>query len=141
MFIRAVQKKDKKKDKTYISYRLTHSYRIGNKTRQIVLLNLGKLEGVDKSYHKPLANRIEELITGVSSLFFSDIPVEIETLAQSFAKQISKEKIFQSNKGKTISKEVENNYQNINLDSLEQTESREIGGEWLVKQAFVIVNK
>lgn len=136
MFIRAVQKKDKKKDKTYIYYRLTHSYRIGNKTRQVVLLNLGKLEGVDKAYHKPLANRIEELITGVTSLFFSDIPVEIENLAQSFAKQISKEKIFQPNKGKIISKEVENNYQNINLDSLEQTESREVGGEWLVKQTF-----
>lgn len=136
MFIRAVQKKDKSKVKTYTYYRLTHTYRIGNRIRQSVLLNLGKLEHIHKEDHKILANRIEELITGVQNSLFSVVPDEIEELAQSFAKQISKEKIFSPNKGKAISKEVESNYQNINLDSLEQTESKDIGGEWLVKQAF-----
>ncbi len=136
MFIRAVQKKDKSKTKTYTYYRLTHSYRIGNKTRQSVLLNLGKLENIPKSDHKDLANRIEEIITGAENTLFSSVSDDIEDLAQSFAKQISKEKIFPSNKGKSISKEISNNYQNVDLDSLEQIESKEIGGEWLVKQAF-----
>ena len=54
MFIRAVQKKDKKKKTTYTYYRLTHSYRIGNKTRQSVLLNMGKLENVPKVKHKSI---------------------------------------------------------------------------------------
>ena len=136
MFIRAVQKKDKSKTKTYTYYRLTHSYRIGSKTRQSVLLNLGKLEDIPKSDHKDLANRIEEIITGAENTLFSSVSDDIEDLAQSFAKQISKEKIFPSNKGKSISKEISNNYQNVDLDSLEQIESKEIGGEWLVKQAF-----
>ena len=136
MFIRAVQKKDKSKTKTYTYYRLTHSYRIGNKIRQSVLLNLGKLETISKSDHKALANRIEEIITGAENTLFLSVSDDIENLAQSFAKQISKEKIFPSNKGKLISKEVDSNYQNVNLDSLEQIESKEIGGEWLVKQAF-----
>ena len=136
MFIRAVQKKDKSKTKTYTYYRLTHSYRIGNKTRQSVLLNLGKLGTISKSDHKVLANRIEEIITGAKNTLFLSVSNDIENLAQSFAKQISEEKIFPSNKGKSISKEVDSNYQNVDLDSLEQIESKEIGGEWLVKQAF-----
>ena len=136
MFIRAVQKKDKSKTKTYTYYRLTHSYRIGNKTRQSVLLNLGKLETISKSDHKGLANRIEEIITGAKNTLFLSVSTDIEDLAQSFAEQISREKIFPSNKGKSISKEVGSNYQNVNLDSLEQIESKDIGGEWLVKQAF-----
>lgn len=136
MFIRAVQKKDKSKMKTYTYYRLTHTYRIGNKIRQTVLLNLGKLETISKKDHKLLANRIEEIITGAENSLFPIVSKEIEELAQSFAKQISKEKIFSPKKGKSISKEIDSNYQNINLDSIEQIESKDIGGEWLVKQAF-----
>ena len=136
MFIRAVHKKDKSKSKTYTYYRLTHSYRIGNKTRQSVLLNLGKLESISKSDHKTLANRIEEIITGAENSLFPSLSPEIENLAQSFAQQISKDKIFPSTKGKSISKDIDRNYQNVNLDSIEQVESSQIGGEWLVKQAF-----
>ena len=140
MFIRAVQKKDSKKKTTYTYYRLTSSHRIGGKVRQTVILNLGKLEGVDKSEHKNLANRIEEIISGVQNTLFTTVSDEIEELAQSFAQQIEKEKIFPSKKGKTISKEIKNNYQNVDLESLEQIESKDIGGEWLVKQAFDRLN-
>jgi len=137
MFIRAVVKKDKSKQHSYTYYRLTHSYRVGTKNRQMVVLNLGKLEGLDKKYHKPLANRIEELVTGLDSgLFPLELSDTVEDLAQSFAKQISREKIFGTTKGKSISKDIETNYQTVNLDSIDQLESKEIGGEWLVKQAF-----
>lgn len=138
MFIRAVVKKDKSKQKSYTYYRLTHSYRVGSKTRQIVLLNLGKLEGIDKKHHKLLANRIEELISGLHSLLLPlELPDAIEELAQGFSKQIAKEKIFKNTqKGLPISKAPQNNYQNINLDTISQLHSREVGGEWLVKQAF-----
>jgi len=99
-------------------------------------LNLGKLESISKSDHKTLANRIEEIITGVENVLFPSTSPEIENLAQLFAQQISKDKIFPSNKGKAISKDIDRNYQNVNLDSIEQVESAQIGGEWLVKQAF-----
>jgi hypothetical protein len=99
-------------------------------------LNLGKLESISKSDHKALANRIEEIITGAENALFPSLSPEIENLAQSFAQQISKDKIFPSNKGKAISKDIDCNYQNVNLDSIEQVESSQIGGEWLVKQAF-----
>lgn len=136
MFIRAVHKKDRKKETTYTYYRLTHSYRVGNKTRQTVILNLGKLEGLDKKYHKPLANRIEELVLGFANRLFNDLPTEVEAMAQRFSSQISREKIFSSRKGKVISKDLDSNFQNVDLATMEQNESRTMGGEWLVKQAF-----
>jgi hypothetical protein len=137
MYIRAVIKKDKSKQKSYTYYRLTHSYRVGSKSRQQVILNLGKLEGIDKEHHKPLADRIEELVTGIGTGFLSlALSEELEVLAQSFAKQISREKIFSSTKGQLISKEVENNYQTVDVDTFEQIESKQIGCEWMVKQAF-----
>jgi len=136
MFIRTVHKKDPKKKTTYTYYRLTSSHRIGDKVRQTVILNLGKLEGIDKSEHKHLANRIEEIISGTGNTLFTTVSEQIEELAQYFAKKIEKEKIFPSKKSKTISKEITNNYQNIDLESFEQIESKDIGGEWLVKQAF-----
>lgn len=122
-------KKDLKNQKTYTYYRLTSSHRIGNKVRQTVILNLGKLETISKSEYKALANRIEEIISGVENSLFPVDSQEIENLAQSFAKKIVKDKIFPSKKGKSISKEIENNYQNIDIDTLEQLESKEIGGE------------
>ena len=78
MYIRKVTKKNKKSDKEYIYYRLVHGYKIGNKVRQQTLLNLGKLENIQQSDHKLLADRIEMLLTGERSLFV-DTNSEIES--------------------------------------------------------------
>jgi len=140
MFIRSVVKKDKKKLKSYIYYRLTHSYRVGNKTRQVVVLNLGKLENVSESNRKLLGVRLEELVTGVSSLFSVDLFSEIEDLAQEFVLQISKDKIFPSPKSKSIAEDVTEVYQNVDVETFEQLESKSIGAEWLVKQTLDKLN-
>jgi len=140
MYIKQIKKKNKNSDKEYIYYRLIHGYKIGNKTRHKNILNLGKLEGVDKTQYKALADRIEELVTGNSNTLFADeqTSTSIESLAQEFSKKIITEKLFVTtplNK-KSISKEVSRNYQEVDLDTIEQIESRNIGGEWLMKQAM-----
>ena len=140
MFIRAVIKKDKKKKKSYTYYRLTHSYRMGNKTRQVVVLNLGKLEGISDANRKLLGDRLEEIITGKSSLFSAAQYTEIEDLAQQFALKVAKDKIFPSTKGSSIAKDVKVDLQTIDLQTIEQLESKSIGAEWLVKQTFDKLN-
>ena len=140
MFIRAVIKKDKKKEKSYTYYRLTHSYRMGNKTRQLVVLNLGKLGGISDANRKLLGNRIEEIITGKFSLFSNTQDDEIENLAQEFARKVAKDKIFPSSKGKSIAKDVKEDFQTLDLQTIEQIESKSIGAEWLVKQTFDKLN-
>jgi len=140
MFIKQIKKNNKNSDKEYIYYRLIHGYKIGNKTRHQTILNLGKLEGIDKSYHKALADRIEELVTGTSSTLFPDIQdyYIVESLAQEFSKKIITEKLFiiTPPDKKRISKEISTHYQEVDLDTIEQIESRNMGGEWLVKQAM-----
>ncbi len=140
MFIKQIKKKNKNSDKQYIYYRLIHGYKIGNKTRHQTLLNLGKLEGLDTSRHKALADRIEELVTGNSTTLFPDAQGDsiIEGLAQEFSKKIVTEKLFITTPPdkKRISREISKNYQEVDLDTIEQVESRNMGGEWLVKQAM-----
>ena len=136
MYIRKVDKKNKNSSKTYSYYRLVHGYKVGNKVRQQTLLNLGKLEELPIEKHKALADRIEELLTGVESLF-QVIDEDIETLAHKFTNIINKQKIFTSKKSEVpLAKNLEENYQEIDIDSIEEEESREIGGEWLCKQTF-----
>jgi hypothetical protein len=136
MFIRAVIKKDKDKVKSYTYYRLTHSYRAGNKSRQLVVLNLGKLEGISQTNRKLLGIRIEEIITGKTSLFTDSRFAAIEDLAQEFACKVVKDKIFPSLKSKSIAKAVKKELQTVDLQTIEQLESKSIGAEWLVKQTF-----
>jgi hypothetical protein len=139
MFIRKVIKKNKNADKTYEYFRLTHSYRIGKKSRQRVLLNLGTLESVSTDKHKALADRIEEILTGATSLF-REYDSQIESLAQKFAKEIIKTGTFSPSKENDSSlasgHNAEKEYVEIDLDSAEELESRDLGGSWVAKQAF-----
>ena len=136
MFIKRITKPDRKGEKTYVYYRLVHGYRIGNKSRQQTLLNLGRLEGLSKESHKLLADRIESLLTGAVPLLF-DVPPEIEVLAQKYAKKITEKGIFPISKtARSISKDIQTDYQEVDINSIEQLDSKTIGGEWLVKQAF-----
>jgi len=140
MFIKQIKKKNKNSDKEYVYYRLIHGYKIGNKTRHQNILNLGKLEGVNKLHHKALADRIEELVTGNSNTLFHDtqINTSIEEIAQEFSQKIITDKLFitTATDKRSISKEISRNFQEVDLDTIEEIESRNIGGEWLIKQAM-----
>ena len=140
MFVKQIKKKNKNSDKQYIYYRLVHTYKIGNKVRHQNILSLGGLEALPRERHKALADRIEELVTGNDPSLFSASHGfdDIEQLAGYFAEKIVKDKLFSPvpNKERQLSKAVLNNVQEVDLESIEQIQSREIGGEWLVKQAF-----
>jgi len=140
MFVKQIKKKNKNSDKLYIYYRLVHTYKIGKKVRHQNILSLGRLESLSRERHKALADRIEELVTGNASTLFSDEHNnhDIEELANHFAGKIIKDKLFTStiSSSNKISKEPINNLQQVDLDTTEQLESKQIGGEWLVKQTF-----
>ena len=139
MFLKKINKKNKNSDKEYTYYRLVHSYKIGNKIRHQTIMSLGSLSDVSKENHKALADRIEELITGNANTLFPENQKykDIEDIAQKFADKIISNKLFATNNKKSkIEKEIESNYQEVDLETIEQIESKEIGGEWLVKQSF-----
>ncbi|MDI9562534.1 MAG: IS1634 family transposase [Pseudomonadota bacterium] len=140
MFVKKIIKQNKHSDKQYTYYRLVHTYKIGNKVRHQNILSLGGLETLPRERHKVLADRIEELVTGNGSSLFPDNEpfADVEPLARHFADKIVKEKLFAftPDKERTISKEILRNFQEVDIESVEQVDSKEIGGEWLVKQAF-----
>ncbi len=139
MFLKKIIKKNKNSKKEYTYYRLVYSYKIGKKIRHQSIISLGSLSGVSKQNHKALADRIEELITGNDNLLFPDNQryKDIEDIAQKFAGKIIKDKLFTVNNNKSkIEGELKSNIQEVDLETVEQIQSKEIGGEWLVKQAF-----
>ena len=93
MFISKVCKKNKNSDKIYEYFRLMRSYRIGNKTRQEFILNLGTLDELSVEKHKVLADRIEQILNNQIEFFTTD--TLIEELAKKFSNQIiANKKIF-----------------------------------------------
>ena len=58
MFLKKITKTDTATSKQYHYYRLCECYRIGDKTRHCNLLNLGKLDDLDETERKLLADRI-----------------------------------------------------------------------------------
>ena len=104
--------------------------------RQQTLLNMGKLEQCPPEKHKALADRIETLLTGSDSMFYH-VDESIEALAHKFVSEIQAKGLFPSKKRKSsVGQTPEKSFEEINLESIEEEQSLEIGGEWLCKQAF-----
>jgi hypothetical protein len=138
MFIKTIVKTDRNTSKSYNYYRLCEGYRIGNKVRHRSILSLGKLEGIDsKEDKKFLADRIESLVKRESLLFSKKIKPEVEKYAQKFAKRIIDEKLLDTTvTSGEVGKTKPNDYQTIDLNSIEHPDVRELGAEWLCKQTL-----
>lgn len=130
MFLKKIVKTDQKTNKRYDYYRLCQSYRIGNKTRHRTIITLGKLDELNQEERKLLADRIELLITG--DMFVLECSGHIETLAKKFyAKVLESSKIKRANPVKNTK---DTDYRNVDINSMEHEDIRELGAEWLCKQ-------
>jgi len=130
MFIRRTVSKNRKGSREkYYTYRLVESYRIGGKVRQRVLLNLGSDFNVDKAQWSVLANRIEDIIKRRPSLFECD--KELEALAQQYAQQL-----ISASEAKSIQAEEDEEYQSIDVHTIEQINPRSIGCEHIVYETI-----
>lgn len=137
MFIKTIVKTDKNTGKRYDYYRLCEGYRIGDKVRHRPILSLGRLEGIEiKEDKKLLADRIESLVKGHMSLFSPAPRPIIEQYAQQAYKRISDEKLLDVNPvTKPVDKNLVNDYRKVDLNSMVHEEVRELGAEWLCRQA------
>jgi len=132
MFIKSIPKKDKTTGKVYLYYRLCESYRLGSSIRHRNILSLGNLDELTENQQfKFLADRIEQLIDGKTSLFTFNDPV-VEKLAQGFYQQIVSQRLTD----KVIPEVPEKDLQVVDLSSVGLEEVREIGSEWLCLQAL-----
>lgn len=93
-----------------------------NGPRQKFILNLGKLD-IDPTLYKSLARRIEDILTGQKS--FENLPLDFEKVARSTASKIF-DKRAEENKDSRAT-----DFRNIDINSLEASESRSFGGEYV----------
>jgi transposase len=127
MFIREIKKKNKGYDKVFISHRLMESYRSERGPRQRTILQLGNLE-LPKEHWKLLADRIEALVYGQSS--WVRVPEQVEQLARHYANTIIHNG-FLSVPSQASAKRESPRFENVALTSLENTQCRTIGAEYV----------
>lgn len=131
MFIKKTLKTDRKSGKEYFAYHLVESVRTEKGPRQRTLLYMGSEIALPEGEHKLLAQRIEGIILGENPLF--PYPEYIERLAQSYASQV----IRRLSSPKDISecdqdKSLEQEFVNIDINSIEKFEPRSVGAEHLM---------
>ena len=120
MYIKQVIKGNGRTNKKYKYFHLVESIRTEKGPRQRLILNLGKID-LDPSQYHSLARRIEDILTGQTSIY--EIPLKIEKIARRAAGKIS---------DKTSREEVKStDFTEVDITSLKTMRSRTFGGEYL----------
>jgi len=127
MFIRRLQHTNRKNRKAYATSKLADSIRTERGPRQRVVLNLGVDFDLPKDKRKDLANCIEGILTGQSSLFA--YPKEIRTLGSRYARRIIR---MQASAVTSEREAVSADYATVDLTSIEDEEVRTVGPEYVV---------
>ena len=129
MFIRAKEKKNRGSDKIYYTHKLVESLRTEQGPRQRTLLSLGTLDLEQKQW-KPLANRIEQLLTGQRCL----VPLDenIEALAQHYTKLLVQQQMAEKNEFQ----HSEQDFQRVDVNALASSEGKSIGSEHVGLEAM-----
>jgi hypothetical protein len=132
VYLKAIYKQEGANKFRTAYYRLVESYRYNNTVKHNTIVHLGKLDELpDIEHKKELAKRIDDLVrtsrTGMQSLFVSNKEL-VEQLAQKYYNEIKN-----NNK---IDISLDSPIQAVDLDSVANKDVREVGIEWLCKQAL-----
>jgi transposase len=131
MFIKPLSKYNKTTKERYTIYRLCESYRLNGQIHHRNIIGLGKLDELATDEQKKrLGNRIEEIIKhGTGLLINEPADDQVEKLAIHYYELINRKRRYDV---KTNGAE----WETVNVASMKNTDAREVGAEWLCKQAF-----
>jgi transposase len=127
MYIKKVRKNNGSSKKSYEYYHLVESIRTEKGPRQKLILNLGQLD-IDPSQFKSLAKRIEDILTGNQSFF--ELDKNIEKIASLASKKIF---VKQAQENENTNN---NDFQNIDINSITPECSRTIGPEYVCNSVW-----
>jgi len=130
MFVKPLSKYNKTIKERYSLYQLCESYRLDGRVRQRVIIGLGKLEELPTDEQKiRLGKRIEEKVQGKTRLLLEGPNDQVERLAHHFYNEIRKKRRYDV-------KGNQQDWQVVDVNTVKNKDAREIGSEWLCKQAF-----
>jgi transposase len=130
MYIRRTTIKSRRNGEPYYTYRLVESIRAGKSVRQRTLLNLGRHFEVPREQWQPLAQRIEQLVSGQEDLLPIQLDSKWEGSAQSYAAMLIQVK------GQEDNKPVAPDYQTIDANTLEMIRPRSVAVEHVALSAL-----
>ncbi len=130
MYIRRTTIKSRRNGEPYYTYRLVESIRAGKGVRQRTLLNLGRHFEVPREQWQPLAQRIEQLVSGQEDLLPIQLDSKWEGSAQSYAAMLIQVK------GQEDNKPVAPDYQTIDANTLEMIRPRSVAVEHVALSAL-----
>jgi len=134
MFVKPLIKYNKTTKKRYNIYQLCESFRLDGRVRHRCIIGFGKLEGLREGQIKLLGKRVEQLLTNQSnSIAFEEPDPVVEKLARYYFNEIKK-------KGRYDTGNEGSDWQMVDMSSMKNKDAREIGAEWLCKQAFDQLN-
>ena len=130
MFVKPLSKYNKTSKERYSLYQLCESFRLDGRVRQRVIIGLGKLDELPTDEQKMrLGKRIEEMLEGKIQTLFSDADQDVERLSSHFYGEILKKQRYDIKEGKQ-------DLQVVDINTVKNKDAREVGAEWLCKQAF-----
>jgi transposase len=151
MFIRRVKTRTTENGSCYYSFRLVDSYRVAGRVRQRTLLNLGSHFTYPREQWPELTQRIERILQGHPELLEPD-SVEQEEQAQAIVSLLLRKhshaellgfsgaKEGNKEQGDTNPREEGRDLHSVDLNSLEQIDSRTVGAEALALSALLEVH-
>ena len=131
MFVKPLVKYNKTSKQRYNIFQLCESFRLDGCVKHRVIIGLGKLEELpDEEQKKLLGKRIEELLKGQGKkLPLNKLDEDVEKLAYHYYQEIKKKRRYDTG-------DCDKDWQTVDLSSLKNKDGREVGAEWLCKQAF-----
>jgi len=141
MFIRQTRTNNKLTGEGYFTFRLVRGERIGGKVRQITVLNLGRHFPVKQDDWPLMCGRIEQLLQPQENLLAMACPDHIEQAAQRYFGQIvarapSVDAIAGAGEKPINAATPPPDYQEVDIDSLQQTQPRSVGVEHVALHAL-----
>jgi transposase len=127
MYIKKVRKRNPGGQRQYEYLHLVENVRTEQGPRQRLVLNLGTLP-IEADQYKELANTIEGMLTGQAELFSSD--PRIEKQARKAVRRLLERRAHREEKDNRRTP-LAPEYQTVDVHSLEATEPRSIGPEYV----------
>lgn len=131
MFIKPFTRYNKTTRERYTVYKLVESYRKNGSVCHHIFVNFGRLESLETVEQKKLlASRVSQLLTNGGNVLSTSVADEhVEELARYYFNEIKNKKRYDLKQGIL-------EWETVNLSTLKNKDAREIGAEWLCKQAF-----
>lgn len=131
MFVKPYLKQNLTTGERYTVYKLCEGYRINGQVTHRIIVSLGRLDELETDEQKKLlGKRVEQLLINAgNTLSTNDAGDVIEQLARFYFEEIRRKRRYDIKQGKA-------DWEVVNMSTLKNKDAREIGAEWLCKQAF-----